>query len=84
MLVTAYRNDSRSILPQGHDGSGKRDNGDGVETGEMRDDKVNRGKDHDEIGKFDFFVVRPDSIMSLLQRFPSSDHIHYTRTHFHH
>lgn len=74
----------RKGIPQGHDSGDERDAGDGVEIGEMREKEVNRAKDHDEVSCSNGFAVGADSVMELLQRFASSDHVNYVDTYFHH
>ena len=70
--------------PQGHDSCGQRNAGDGVEVGKMGKHKVNRGKDHDEVGCFDWFAIWGHSIMDLLKGFTTCNHIDYAHTQLHH
>lgn len=54
-------------IPQGHDCRCQGDTRDGVEVGKVRQHKVNRGKNHDEIGKFYGLAGTADGVMELLQ-----------------
>nr|GMD30151.1 hypothetical protein CK203_077047 [Ipomoea batatas] len=62
-------------VPEGHDGGGDRDDSDGVETGEMREDQVSRTKDHDEIGSSDGRAGRADGVVELLEGGAAGDHV---------
>nr|GMC59326.1 hypothetical protein C2845_PM13G01850 [Ipomoea batatas] len=48
----------------------------GVEVGEVSEDKMDRGEDHNEIGEFDLFAVLADDVMELLEGLSSSNHVH--------
>ena len=72
------------MIPQGHDGGGQRDAGDGIETGKVGENKMNGCKDHDEVGGFDRLAVSAQKIMDLLQGLPTCDHVHYVHANFHH
>ena len=48
----------------------------------MGENKVTRGKDHDEVGGSDGFAVGTDCVMELLQGFASGDHVGNVNTHF--
>lgn len=72
------------MIPQRHGSCGQRDTGDGIVTGKVGKNKMNRCKDHDEVGGFDRFAASAQQIMDLLQGFPPGDHVHYVHANFHH
>ena len=48
----------------------------------MGEHEMNRGEDHDEVGKFDRFAGTADGVMEFLQWFSSGHHVHYVYAHF--
>ena len=48
---------TRGTVPQGHDCCSQRNTGNGVEVGKVGEHKMDRGIDHDEVGKLDVFAV---------------------------
>ena len=75
---------SEGRVPEGHDGGGQGDAGDGVEVGELGEDEVDGGEDHDEVGELDGFAVRADDVMELLERLAAGDHVHDVDADLHH
>nr|GMD38537.1 hypothetical protein CK203_077047 [Ipomoea batatas] len=74
----------RGGVPEGHDGGGDRDDSDGIETGEMREDQVSRTKDHDKIGSSDGRAGRANGVVELLERGAAGDHVHNVHSDLHH
>lgn len=72
------------IVPQGHDSSSKRDTGDGIEIGKMRENKMNRSKYHNEISLFDLGARRAEGVIEFLQGLATSNHIHNINTDLNH
>ena len=54
-------------VTEGHDGGGERYAGDGVEVGEMGENEVDGGEDHDEEGKFDGLAGAADGVVEFLK-----------------
>ena len=48
----------------------------------MGENKVTRGKNHDEVGALDWLAAGTNCVMELLQRFASGDHVGNVNTHF--
>lgn len=72
-------------LPERHDCCSQGDSRDGIEVGKVREDKMNRSKDHDEVSGLDVFAifsVLAHKVMDFLQWFSSSDHVHNVHTNF--
>lgn len=61
-----------------HDGGGEGHAGDGVEVWELREDEVDGGEDHDEVGELDVLaaVALAEHVVELLQRLAAGDHVH--------
>ena len=62
-------------VPEGHDSSCQRDPRDGVEVRQLREDEVDRGEDHDEVGALDRLAVKADGVVELLERCSTGDHV---------
>jgi hypothetical protein len=72
-----------------HDGGGQRHAGDGVEVGELGEDEVDGGEDHDEVGGLDVVlplarrpaVAAHQHVVELLQRPAAGHHVHDVHAH---
>lgn len=76
-------------MPQGHDGRHNGEKGDGIEVGKVRDEEVNGGEDHGEVGAphglaVEVWEVVANDVMELLEAVSPGDHVNNAGSNLHH